>query len=144
MSSRIEDALGGTPSTGDIEALLRGFTFDNGSKQAFVVHDTTTGNGYLFYAQDRAGDGNASIQSNELTLVAELDFAKGRTFDGLDAANFRTSESAAAGPASTPVQVAAAPAVGNLHAWFGGHETSLMQPLTAMTGVQMKNMHEMY
>jgi Ca2+-binding RTX toxin-like protein len=144
----IEDALGGSPSSGDIEALLRGFTFDNGSKQAFVVHDTTTGDGYLFYAQDRSGDGNASMQSSELTLVAELDFAKGRTFDGLDAANFRTSESAASGSGSgsslAPAQAPAAPAADNLHAWFGGHETSLMRPLTAGTGAEMQRMHEMY
>jgi Ca2+-binding RTX toxin-like protein len=140
----LEDALGSTPSTGDIEALLRGFTFDNGSKQAFVVHDTTTSDGYLFYAQDRAGDGNAGIQSNELTLVAELDFAKGRTFDGLDAANFRTSESAASDSALARPPASAAPAADNLHAWFGAHETSLMQPFAATMGLEMPRLHEMY
>jgi Ca2+-binding RTX toxin-like protein len=140
----LEDALGGTPSAGDIEALLRGFTFDNGSKQAFVVHDTTTGDGYLFYAQDRSGDGNVGMQSNELALAAEFDFAKGRTFEGLDAANFRTSESVASGSASASVQAPAAPAASNLHAWFGGHETSLLQPLAAATGLEMQRMHEMY
>jgi Ca2+-binding RTX toxin-like protein len=141
----LEDALGGTPSTGDIEALLRGFTFDNGSKQAFVVHDTTTGDGYLFYAQDRAGDGNAGIQSNELTLVAELDFAKGRTFDGLDAANFRTSENAASESAPAFGPAPATPVADQLHAWFGARETSLMQPLSAAIGLDAaQRVHEMY
>lgn len=137
----LEDALGGKPGSGDLEALLQGFAFDNASKQVFVVNDTVTGNGYVFYAQDRSGDGNSTMQAAELKLVAELGFAKGRNFDGLDAANFRTSESAAAAPPSAAGE-GAFHGAGNQALWLGGRDAALQQSVLSV--FDMHKPHESY
>ena len=87
----IEDALGGAiPDGGDLESLLKGFTFSNGLRQVIALHDTDTGDAFLFFAQDRQNDGNRTLQGEELQLVASINFDGVSSFKSLDAANFYT------------------------------------------------------
>ncbi|MBQ0961977.1 hypothetical protein KAK06_23770, partial [Ideonella sp. 4Y11] len=78
------------PTAAQVEALLTGFQFSNGTKQAIVVHDVVSDGAYLYFASERGSDGNTAINANELTLFANVSYEAGRDFNGLVAENFLT------------------------------------------------------
>lgn len=87
----LQGALGGDAGAADVVALLTGSTFTDGARLAVVLNDTTTrvaGTCQVYVAIERAGDGNQTLDLEELRLVATLPTGDPRTFGRLDSTNF--------------------------------------------------------
>ena len=61
---------------------------DDGSHQAILVQDLLSGQGHLFFVEERADDGNTRLQATELREVAQLTLEGGLPSSALWAENF--------------------------------------------------------
>jgi len=76
------------PSAKELATLLQGTRVDDGSHQAILVQDLLSGQGHLFFVEERADDGNNRLQAAELHEVAQLTLEGGLPSSALWAENF--------------------------------------------------------
>ncbi|MBQ0957783.1 hypothetical protein KAK06_02325 [Ideonella sp. 4Y11] len=81
------------PSAKELATLLQGTRVDDGSHQAILVQDLLSGQGHLFFVEERADDGNTRLQAPELHEVALLTLDAGLPSTALWAENFRLTAS---------------------------------------------------
>lgn len=102
--------LGAAPTATDVAQALATSTVADGVRLAVLVHDAAGGpeGGFsLFFAQERADDGNDTLDADEIRLLATatlLDTARDvNAFDALSGANFVLGPEAASGLAADTV-----------------------------------------
>ncbi|MBQ0929479.1 beta strand repeat-containing protein [Ideonella alba] len=76
------------PSAKELATLLQGTRVDDGSHQVILVQDLLSGQGHLFFVEERTGDGNNRLQASELHEVAQLTLEGGLPSSALWAENF--------------------------------------------------------